>query len=84
MRLIARAVTVVCTGICSPSRPRQVDAGLRPRRQRFLEMFARSYFPGRTGQLMIVPREGDFITRRGAGRDDYMHGSPGSTTSRFL
>ena len=32
-------------------------------RQRFLEMFARAYFPGRTGQLLIVPREGDFITR---------------------
>ena len=31
--------------------------------QRFLDMFARSYFPGRTGQLLIVPREGDFITR---------------------
>ena len=32
-------------------------------RQRFLEMFARAYFPGRTGQLLVVPREGDFITR---------------------
>src|SRR5688500_20143414 len=32
-------------------------------RQRFLAMFARAYFPGRTGQLLIVPREGDFITR---------------------
>jgi Type I phosphodiesterase / nucleotide pyrophosphatase len=40
-----------------------------------LEMFARAYFPGRTGQLLIVPREGDFITR-----DDvaFMHGSPWS------
>ena len=33
-------------------------------RQRVLEMFARAYFPGRTGQLLIVPREGDFITRQ--------------------
>jgi hypothetical protein len=32
-------------------------------RQRFLKMFARAYFPGRTGQLLIVPREDDFITR---------------------
>ena len=31
-------------------------------RQRFLAMFARAYFP-RPGQLLIVPREGDFITR---------------------
>ena len=43
--------------------------------QRFLEMFARSYFPGRTGQLLLVPREGDFITR--PDQDvAYMHGSP--------
>ena len=39
------------------------DARTTAARQRFLEMFARSYYPGRTGQLLIVPREGDFITR---------------------
>src|SRR5258707_822779 len=44
-------------------------------RQRFLEMFARAYFPGRTGQLLIVPREGDFITRADP-NVAYMHGSP--------
>src|SRR6266446_8480510 len=43
--------------------------------QRFLDMFARSYFPGRTGQLLIVPREGDFITRPDPDVA-YMHGSP--------
>jgi hypothetical protein len=44
-------------------------------RLRFRDMFARAYFPGRSGQLMVVPREGSIITR-----DDpalpYMHGSP--------
>ena len=50
------------------------DAALAAR-QRFLEMFARAYFPGRTGQLMIVPREGDFITRPDPDVA-YMHGSP--------
>ena len=44
-------------------------------KQRFLEMFARSYFPGRSGQLMIVPREGDFITRPDPDVP-FMHGSP--------
>lgn len=44
-----------------------------PTRQRFLEMFARAYFPGRTGQLLIVPREGEFVTRADVA---YMHGSP--------
>src|SRR5262245_33751516 len=41
----------------------------------FLTMFARSFMPGRSGQIMIVPREGEVITR-----DEptarYMHGSP--------
>src|SRR5829696_3205849 len=46
-------------------------------RQRFLAMFARAYFPGRTGQLLIVPREGDFITRADP-NVEYMHGSPWS------
>jgi len=43
--------------------------------QRFLDMFARSYFPGRTGELLIVPREDDFITRPDPDVP-YMHGSP--------
>jgi len=51
------------------------DAAARAQRQRFLEMFARAYFPGRTGQLMVVPREGDFITRPDPDVA-YMHGSP--------
>src|SRR5690242_9716681 len=49
------------------------DPSARATRQRFLEMFARAYFPERTGQLLIVPREGDFITRADVA---YMHGSP--------
>jgi len=49
------------------------DATTLATRQRLLEMFARAYFPGRTGQLLIVPREGDFITRPDVA---YMHGSP--------
>ena len=52
-----------------------VDTGPAATRKQFLEAFARSYFPGRTGQLMIVPREGDFITRPDP-EVDYMHGSP--------
>lgn len=51
------------------------DATATATRQRFLKMFARAYFPGRTGQLMIVPREGYFITRPDPDVA-YMHGSP--------
>ena len=50
-------------------------APVEPRRAQFLEMFARAYFPGRNGQIMIVPREGDIITRKEP-ELDYMHGSP--------
>ncbi len=74
MRLIARAVTVAALASIAIASA-QVDAGRAAARQRFLEMFARSYFPGRTGQLMIVPREGDVITRAEP-EYDYMHGSP--------
>jgi Type I phosphodiesterase / nucleotide pyrophosphatase len=51
------------------------DATVLAARQRFLEMFARAYFPGRNGQLLIVPREGDVITRLDPDVA-YMHGSP--------
>jgi len=51
------------------------DAAGLAARQRFLGMFARAYFPGRNGQLLIVPREGDFITRPDPDVA-YMHGSP--------
>src|SRR5215475_13064717 len=39
-----------------------VDATAAARR-RFLDMFVRAYVPGRSGQLLIVPREGEFLTR---------------------
>jgi hypothetical protein len=56
-------------------RAASADAAALAARQRFLGMFARAYFPGRTGQLLIVPREGDIITRPDPDVV-YMHGSP--------
>lgn len=53
----------------------QKPANATARRAQFLEMFARAYFPGRTGQVMIVPREGDIITRADPSLP-FMHGSP--------
>jgi predicted AlkP superfamily pyrophosphatase or phosphodiesterase len=44
-------------------------------RARFLDMFARGYFPGRTGQLMVVPRQGVVLTRNEP-TATHMHGSP--------
>ena len=48
-----------------------------PARQRILEMLSHSYYPGRTAQIVIVPREGDFITRPDPDYE-FMHGSPWS------
>ena len=56
-------------------RTAEIDSAALPARQRLLEMWARAYFPGRTGQLLIVPREGDFFTRPDPNYT-YMHGSP--------
>jgi hypothetical protein len=38
-------------------------------------MFARSYFPGRSGQVFVVPKERWFVTRRDP-LYRFMHGSP--------
>jgi predicted AlkP superfamily pyrophosphatase or phosphodiesterase len=55
----------------------QVPAARRagPDRDAFLSTFARSFYPGRSGQIMIVPREGHFITRSEP-ENAFMHGSP--------
>jgi hypothetical protein len=45
-------------------------------RQRVLTMFARAYYPGRSGQIMIVPREGSIIVSRRDPAVKFMHGSP--------
>src|SRR5262245_21383908 len=31
-------------------------------RQQWLDMFARGYFPGRSGQVFVVPKQGWFVT----------------------
>ena len=38
-------------------------------------MFARGYFPGRSGQVFLIPRQGDFIVDRNP-LYAFMHGSP--------
>ncbi len=44
-------------------------------RTAWLDQFARGYFPGRSGQLFLVPREGEFVVDRDP-RYAFMHGSP--------
>src|SRR5437868_3205187 len=44
-------------------------------RQQWLDMFARGYFPGRSGQVFVVPKQGWFVTSRDP-LYNFMHGSP--------
>ena len=45
-------------------------------------MFARGYFPGRSGQVFIVNREGDIVTERDP-LYKFMHGSPWDYDTRI-
>ena len=51
-------------------------------RTRWLEMFARGYFPGRSGQIFVVPGRNEVITERDP-LYRYMHGSPWDYDTRI-
>jgi hypothetical protein len=80
--LLLALLPVSLSGGCSASEPApaataapaRVDPGT-PQRQQWLEMFARGYFPGRSGQVFFVPREGDFLVDEDSS-SRFMHGSP--------
>ena len=65
-------------GAASPS-PAATRAALR---QEFLKRFARSYYPGRTGQIALVPREGTILLKREP-QLAFMHGSPWAYDARI-
>jgi hypothetical protein len=60
-------VAALAAGACATTTPatRQTaaaaGAATTPSRTEWLNMFARGYFPGRSGQVFYVPREGDFV-----------------------
>lgn len=61
---------LTCFDPCTTAQPKaQQD------RQRFLQMFARAYFPGRSGQLMVVPKKYHIITAESP-HYRFMHGTP--------
>jgi hypothetical protein len=59
----------------TPPRPVTAPKVADTNRQVWLDAFARGYFPGRSGQIFLVPREGDFIVDRNP-LYAFMHGSP--------
>jgi hypothetical protein len=67
---LALAVLLAWVGMTAQERRPIAD------RQRALAMFARAYYPGRSGQIMIVPREGSIVVARNEPEVKFMHGSP--------
>ena len=58
-----------------PATPSANPAGSVSQRDQWLTKFARGYFPGRSGQVFVVPNEGDVITSKDP-LYRFMHGSP--------
>jgi hypothetical protein len=81
-RIIALLLTLATAAGChatsasspAPAAPRATEAAATGR-QAWLDQFARGYFPGRSGQIFVVPREGDFVVDRDP-LYAFMHGSP--------
>ncbi|HEX8031591.1 MAG TPA: hypothetical protein VF491_24150, partial [Vicinamibacterales bacterium] len=81
--LIAVAILGSCASSQTPSPVPQPapaaasvrTAGATSQRQQWLDMFARGYFPGRSGQVFVVPKEKWFVTSHDP-LYNFMHGSP--------
>ena len=69
------ALTAAAGGSATQNTAQQRAKASIPLRTQFLQMAARGYFPGRSGQIVLVPKDGHIMTR-----DDpevrFMHGSP--------
>src|SRR5690349_6884374 len=77
MRLCSRirCLLLLCLLVSLPTASQAQQP--RDRKREFLERYARAYYPGRSGQIMLVPREGDFVTLSEPA-SMFMHGSPWS------
>lgn len=64
-----------CHATSSATPPTPTKASASADRQAWLEQFARGYFPGRSGQIFLVAREGRFVVDRDP-LYAFMHGSP--------
>jgi hypothetical protein len=80
--VVAAFMAAGCASATQQARNTPTTASVAPvsraatsQREQWLEMFARGYFPGRSGQLFVVPREGEIITERDP-LYRFMHGSP--------
>lgn len=76
----ATAAAQAVAPVVSP--PPSAATRARVERNTFLEMFARAYFPGRSGQVMVVSREGEILTAPNPALQ-FMHGGPWSYDTRI-
>ena len=76
-RLFSLLLLVMAAAGCGTAAPPKVSAAgsAGGARGAWLAAFARGYFPGRSGQIFVVPREGDFLVDRDP-LYKFMHGSP--------
>jgi hypothetical protein len=88
---ICLALLAVTAASCRTARPATAPAGTAAappavpgapagsasaaQREAWLQQFARGYFPGRSGQVFMVSREGEFLVNRDP-LYAFMHGSP--------
>lgn len=77
--LLSLAATVACRAAQAPAPATAPPAATRAEaapsnRQAWLDQFARGYFPGRSGQIFLVPRQGRFVVDRDP-LYAFMHGS---------
>jgi len=70
---------IAAAAVLGPSPALSTEPGTaahaEPQHRRCLGMFARAYYPGRSGQIFLVPREGEVIAP-GDSFYQLMHGSP--------
>jgi hypothetical protein len=79
MRTLVVVVLLISSVSCQSMKTSPAAATTSPpptERERYLEMFARGYFPGRAGQIFVVPEKGDFFLSRPDDFYRFMHGSP--------
>lgn len=75
-------VSAGCATISPPTATAPAVAAPAPPRQQWLDMFARGYFPGRSGQVFVVPNAGDIVTSQDP-LYRFMHGSPHDYDTRI-
>ena len=78
--LLCLLAGAACAGVPSDKPPSGSLPGTTDDRatlnQQFLEMFARAYYPGRSGQIMLVPEPGNIPLEPNDPFYRFMHGSP--------